>query len=94
MSERVLKIAAYDIRDPRRLREGLEVLKGYSTGGQKSVFECFLTGAEEKRLLREVRHTIEVEEDDFLLLPMDARLPVVCLGRAVRPEDPPYFWIG
>ncbi len=43
MSTRKLYIAAYDISNPRRLRQALKILKGYACGRQKSVFECYLT---------------------------------------------------
>lgn len=35
-------LAAYDVSDPKRLQQALHVLRDYATGGQKSVFECFL----------------------------------------------------
>ncbi|MEA3643999.1 MAG: CRISPR-associated endonuclease Cas2, partial [Lamprobacter sp.] len=46
MPHRTLYIAAYDVSDNARLRDALKVLKGYASGRQKSVFECFLTDAE------------------------------------------------
>lgn len=91
--ERSLYIAAYDISDARRLREALRVLKGYSTGGQKSVFECFLTGGERRSLLASMRILIE-PEDRFLMVRLDPRPAVIPLGRAVAPVDPPFFYVG
>jgi CRISPR/Cas system-associated endoribonuclease Cas2 len=64
-SMRRLYVAAYDICAPRRLRAALHVLKGYATGGQKSVFECFLTPAERAALLAEIGQVIEASEDSF-----------------------------
>jgi CRISPR-associated protein Cas2 len=93
MAERDLWIAAYDVRDPRRLRLALRVLKAYSTGGQRSVFECFLTEAERKQLLAEIREVL-APEDSFLLVMLDPRAPVRTLGIAVPPADPPFFYIG
>ena len=71
----------------------LQVLKGYSTGGQKSVFECFLTDAERNRLLAEAAAVLE-PEDSFLMVRVDARTQVLTLGIAVPPEDPPFFYVG
>lgn len=91
---RRLYVAAYDISAPRRLRAALQVLKGYATGGQKSVFECFLTPAERTALLAEIEEVIEVAEDSFLLVALDARRSVHTLGIAVAPSDPPFFYHG
>lgn len=70
------------------------VLRNYSTGGQKSVFECYLTEAEKRQLLSEVEAVIEPLEDRFLLLRLDARRPVHGLGIAVGPADPAFFYVG
>ncbi len=94
MLKRQFYIAAYDVSDPRRLREALKVLREYATGGQKSVFECFLTKAERKALLWEVGAVIDPGEDRFVLLRLDPRGKVRTLGIAVRPVDPAYFYIG
>jgi len=93
MAERNLWLAAYDVRDPKRLRLALRVLKAYSTGGQRSVFECFLTEAERHRLLAEIGQVLAAE-DSFLLVMLDPRSPVRTLGIAVPPADPPFFYVG
>ena len=94
MSQRPLYLAAYDVSCPRRLIQALRVLKGYACGGQKSVFECYLTPRERAELLIEVREVIEPADDRFLLLPLAAGRPVGTLGIAVAPEDPAFFYIG
>lgn len=94
MTHRILYIAAYDISDPARLRDGLKVLKGYASGRQKSVFECFLTAAERQELLARVRAVIDKEEDRFFLVRLDPRGKVRTLGKAVKSEDPPWFYVG
>lgn len=43
MPQRQLFLAAYDVREPKRLQKALHVLRDYTCGGQKSVFECYLT---------------------------------------------------
>lgn len=93
MEQRALYIAAYDVRDPKRLRAALHVLKAYSTGGQKSVFECFLSGAERRRLLSEISAVLEAA-DSFLMVRLDPRSKVITLGVAVPPEDPPFYYVG
>jgi CRISPR-associated protein Cas2 len=94
MTKRPLYIACYDISDARRLRKALKVLRNYATGGQKSVFECYLTAAEKAALVEEVREVIDETEDRFLLLRLDPRMPVRVLGIAEPPADPDYFYVG
>jgi len=94
MPQRALHIAAYDISDASRLRRALYVLKGYATGGQKSVFECFLTDAERSSLVNEVRDVIDDEEDRFMLLRLEQRARVRTLGIGVAPVDPDFFYVG
>ncbi|HWQ68633.1 MAG TPA: CRISPR-associated endonuclease Cas2 [Patescibacteria group bacterium] len=94
MKDRDLYLAAYDIADDKRLRRALFLVKGYATGGQKSVFECFLTEAEKRRLLVNMDEILEDEEDRFALIRLDPRSTVHTLGIAVAPEDPPFFYYG
>ena len=94
METRSLFLAAYDVADPRRLRAALGLVKGYSTGGQKSVHECFLTAGERERLLRDAAAVLDEAEDSFLLLRLDPRARVLTLGRAVEPLDTPYFHVA
>lgn len=94
MVQRSLYIAAYDICDAKRLRRALAVLKDYATGGQKSVFECFLTDAEKAELLNRVQREIERREDKFLLLRLDPRGEIRVHGKGIRPENPRYFVVG
>lgn len=94
MDTRSLYLAAYDVAEPRRLRAALELIKGYSTGGQKSVHECFLTAGERARLLRDMTASLKEAEDSFLLLRLDPRARVFTLGKAVEPMDAPYFHVS
>ena len=94
MSKRPLYIACYDICDDRRLRLALRVLRNYASGGQKSVFECFLDEAERAELIAEVQAVIDPAEDRFLLLRIEPRATVHVLGIAEAPADPAYFYLG
>ena len=73
MTQRALYIAAYDISDARRLRRALDTLKCYATGGQESLFECYLSVAERLRLIEEMRCIVDGEEDRFVLLRLEQR---------------------
>lgn len=94
MSTRKLYIAAYDVRDPGRLADALKVLRQYSTGGQKSVFECFLSPAEIEQLLDKVEGVTDLSEDRFILIRLDARNPVQVMGIGLKPIDPDFYYVG
>lgn len=94
MTHRHLFIAAYDIRDNKRLRKALKVVRAYASGGQKSVFECFLTTAERSTLLTDIKDAIDADEDRFFLLKLDTRCQVLTLGKAVPPQDGSFYYIG
>lgn len=94
MPDRALYLAAYDVTDPDRLSAVLQVLKGYASGGQKSVFECFLTARERLALLAAVRSVLDTAEDRFLLLPLPDAAGVRALGIAVKPSDPAFYYVG
>tara|TARA_B100000745_G_C20111749_1_gene380509 strand:- start:230 stop:505 length:276 start_codon:yes stop_codon:yes gene_type:complete len=90
---RTLYIACYDIRDPKRLREGLLILKEFAQGGQYSCFECFLNTAERQELLMRMQCMMHME-DCFLLMPLVSGRPVATLGVGVAPKDNDFYLIG
>ncbi len=94
METRVLYLAAYDIADPARLRRGLHILRDYATGGQKSVFECFLTRREKRELMGRMRTLIDPAEDRFLLIRLGRRRATRVLGLGRAPELPPFHYLG
>lgn len=94
MSQRSLHIAAYDIADSKRLRKALHAVRSYASGGQKSVFECFLTIDERQTLLATIKDIIDPDEDRFLLLKLDARCRINVLGKAVLPQDGEFYYVG
>ena len=92
--QRFLFIAAYDIREPRRLAKVLAVIKGYASGGQKSAYECWITLRERQQMTREVAEVMDQTEDSFALIPLHIRKPVAALGAAVEPADPDFYYFG
>jgi CRISPR-associated protein Cas2 len=94
MSQRKLYIVAYDVSCPRRLRRMLGVCKDYATGGQKSVFECFLSDGEKDELLTRIAVELDFEEDRFFVLRLDPRGKVRARGVAVKPADARFFYVG
>ena len=91
---RVLYLIAYDICDGRRLNSVRYLLKGYSTGGQKSVYECFLTDGEFRQVTGKIKHLIKEDEDRVHVFTMDGRSRTHALGIGVQPKDPAYFYVG
>jgi CRISPR-associated protein Cas2 len=94
MSDRDFFLAAYDVADPSRLAAALDTVRGYATGGQKSVHEVFLTPAERDELLHQVALILDEEEDRFVLLRLDPRASYFALGIGSTPSDPAYFYVG
>jgi CRISPR-associated protein Cas2 len=75
-------LAAYDIRDDRRLQQMHKRLKDFGQPIQKSVFECLLTGAQVDQLWECIRDTI------------DDRVDWVVLFRLCQPFDMAVRHIG
>jgi CRISPR-associated protein Cas2 len=92
--DRTLYLIAYDITDNRRLNNVRHLLKGYSTGGQKSVYECFLTDGELNDVRDELGILIDEESDRVHIFTMDGRSRTHTLGIALQPKDPEYFYVG
>lgn len=93
MSERDFFLAAYDVADRRRLAAALQLVRGYATGGQKSVHECFLSSGERNNLMHDMSQLLEEDSDHFLLLRLDPRARIHTLGRAIASADPDYFYV-
>ncbi len=94
MAKRLLYLVCYDVRCPRRLARTLQVVKSWSTGGQKSVHECWLAERELALLERELLEVIDPAVDSLLVLRPDLSAGVRILGIAVRPRDPRFLFIG
>ncbi len=91
---RRLYLVAYDVCEPSRLNRVREFLKGYSTGGQKSVYECWLSGTEFSEVLQTLGQLIAPTEDRVHVFALDGRSRPQILGIAVPPSDPAFFYFG
>lgn len=94
MPARQLFLAAYDVREANRLQKALHVLRDYTCGGQKSVFECYLTPFEKQRLIKRVLSVLDDSEDFFLIVPLRQSAPVKAIGTASAPVDANFLYIG
>ncbi len=91
---RHLYLVGYDVADPKRLRRMLACVKRYATGGQRSVFECWLNDAERRDLLRATERLLRPAEDRFFLVRLDPRQKPVLLGLAEPIVDDEMFYLG
>ena len=70
MSGRNLYLVAYDIRNPKRLRNIHKALLGFGDPLQFSVFQCALTAAERQGMITAVTEIIHQKEDRVLIVDM------------------------
>lgn len=91
---RHLFLIAYDIRSARRRRRALALVKGHAVGGQKSLYECWLTAGELQQAMRALREIIDPAADRVLLVRLDPRAQVATLGVGVAPADGDFFYQG
>ncbi|MFV0476265.1 MAG: CRISPR-associated endonuclease Cas2 [Parahaliea sp.] len=94
MKQETLFLAAYDIRNPARLRRGLQILRDYALGHQKSVFECPLRAGEAEEMLAKISAVIDPQEDRFALVRLDSRCASHALGRGVAARADDIFYVG
>lgn len=91
---RKLYVIAYDITDEKRITQMRCFLSGYSVGGQKSVYECYLTEGELETVIGKIREIIVPLLDRVHIFLMDGRSKPHLLGKAVPPQDPQFFYVG
>lgn len=71
---RALYLVAYDISDTRRLGRVHHFLLGWKVGGQKSLYECWLTPAELSEVLSGLTRLIDAEADRVHVFQLDPRM--------------------
>ena len=91
---RHLFIIGYDIASARRRRHALKAIKGHAIGGQKSLYECWLTAGELQQTMAALRQLIDPAADRVVFVRLDPRAAVHTLGVAVRPQDGEFFYQG
>lgn len=63
-------LVAYDIRDPKRLREVHRVVRGFGSRLQYSVYVCDMTEAELCELRFDLRSTMATSVDSVVIVPL------------------------
>lgn len=69
MPDKHWHLIAYDVRDPKRLKEVAKKLEGYGSRIQYSVFRCRLDHKALEKLHWQLNEIME-EEDDLLVIPL------------------------
>ncbi|NJR63960.1 MAG: CRISPR-associated endonuclease Cas2 [Cyanobacteria bacterium CRU_2_1] len=90
----MLTLVVYDIADDRRRVKLANLLEGYGRRVQESVFECFLTFDEMKKLHQKVSGRVKPTEDNvrFYWIPSGALAKTLVIGSAA-PAPPPSVYI-
>jgi CRISPR-associated protein Cas2 len=91
---RHLFLVGYDISSARRRRRALKVVKGQAVGGQKSLYECWLTAGELQQAMHALRTLIDPVTDRVLFVRLDPRATMHTLGVAMPPQDGEFFYVG
>lgn len=91
-SQRKLYLVAYDVMDSKRLRQVRKCLIGYKVGGQKSVFEMWITPTELIHIQRDLTNIMDTETDRLNIFALDARMEMKIFGKA-QSFDQTYFSI-
>ena len=90
MSSKSFYIISYDISDPKKLKEVHHFLKDYGTWVQLSVFECWLTEEEYKKVKDTLKNLIDPVQDRvrFYNLCKQCREKTTSFGWSEMAEDP------
>jgi CRISPR-associated protein Cas2 len=90
----MLVLVVYDIPDDKRRQKLATFLEGYGRRVQLSVFECFLSLQEMKKLHDRVQRRVKQAEDNvrFYWIPADA-LPRTLTVGSEPPAPPPSVYI-
>ena len=67
----MLRLIAYDIADPRRLRRIAETCADYGVRVQKSLFECWLESTAFERLWADLQTHLDLDADCLVCYTLD-----------------------
>jgi len=90
----MLVLVVYDIPDDRRRTRLAHFLEGQGRRVQESVFECFLSLDQMKKLHQQIQGQVKSAEDNvrFYWIPADALPRTLTIGSPL-PELPPDYYI-
>lgn len=90
----MLVLVVYDIPDDRRRTKLSKFLEGYGKRVQWSVFECFLSLEEMRKLYEQVKKRVKGEEDNvrFYWISQESVSRVLRIG-GESPTPPPEYYL-
>lgn len=89
----MLVLVVYDIADDKRRLKLSNFLEGYGRRVQESVFECFISLDEMKKLHGQVLKRVKGDDNvRFYWVPVDAVGRTLTIG-SLPPEEPPKTYI-
>ncbi|MBL8573943.1 MAG: CRISPR-associated endonuclease Cas2 [Hyphomicrobiaceae bacterium] len=94
MIERSLHLLAWDIVADRRRARVLKAVRAFGVGGQFSASECAFSPGELRELWHRLGSLVDSAEDRLLLLRLDPRARIFCLGTARPPDLAPFRYFG
>ncbi len=81
MEKRQAIVIAYDISRNKIRARVRKILRDWRIGGQKSVSECKLSGAEAEELFLQLSHEIDLKTDNLLMIRVEPQRKI--LGRGI-----------
>ncbi|NJM99540.1 MAG: CRISPR-associated endonuclease Cas2 [Phormidesmis sp. RL_2_1] len=90
----MLVVVVYDVPDDKRRTKLATFLEGYGRRVQYSVFECFLSLAEMRKLHQQVAKRVKAAEDNvrFYWISEEALTQVLTIG-SEPPDEPPDTYV-
>ncbi len=90
----MLVVVVYDIPHDKRRTKLSNFLEGYGRRVQYSVFECFLSLEEMRRLFEKSKKLVKPSEDNvrFYWISQEAVERVLTIG-SVEPTSPPKYYV-
>ncbi len=84
----MIRLIAYDVSSPRRLRRVARVCSDYGVRIEKSVFECDLDEDLFMRFWKKLTHAVNHKEDSLVAYSVckGCESEIMTAGLAVRPE--------
>lgn len=90
---RILYLVAYDVASASRLHKALWIARDYASGGQKSVFECWLYPDELSELKDRFLKLLDLNEDRLLITRLQPNGKMIALGRARLPKNTGFIFL-
>lgn len=89
----MLRLLAYDIADPKRLRRVANVCEDYGVRVQRSLFECWLEDAEFTTLWASLQAEIDPKVDQLVAYRLEARAARerLTVGETMNCTQPEHF---